>query len=70
MTQGVPSTAIPMAMSRRTRKVSGSSALAIIWTQSQAKGAAAAAEAASPPRRPMRTPRSPEFICPSAANSI
>lgn len=31
--QGVPNTAIQMAMSRRIRRVSGSSALIIIWTQ-------------------------------------
>ena len=62
--QGVPKTAIQIAMSSRTWAVSGSRALFIWRTQSQAKGVAAAAEAASPPRRPMRLVR---FMCPPAA---
>ena len=32
ITQGVPNTAIPIAMSSRSQAVSGSSALTIIWT--------------------------------------
>src|SRR6266508_2232451 len=62
--QGVPNTAIQIAMSSRAWAVSGSSALCIIWAQRPAKGAAAPTNTASPPTRPMRWAR---FMCPPAA---
>jgi hypothetical protein len=60
--QGVPKTAIQIAMSSRALAVSGSPAWRIMRTHSKAKGAAAATETASPPTRPRL-----RFMCPPVA---